>query len=179
MYAKTSPKINTNSMAGIGLLLFVFLLITTPLIANNEIHKHFPEKDPIDKRQISQKNTLEVIINNKNEIRVNGVHINDLNELKKITTAFIDSGADLDPEGRNTTTLLDHPKTAVIKLLASREANYHVYINAQNAITNAYTDLRNKVTHERYKINFTNLKLSFKKNQNDEKLESYINSTSF
>jgi len=183
MSMSSPPEINASSMADIGFLLLIFFLVTTTLEVDLGIQKRLPNKEAIGQVFTTENNTLEILINNKNEIMVDGVVITDLMELKKMAIDFIDNGAGLDAKGNPCTWCngnknsqsSDHPKKAIVKLLASRDANYDLYIKVQNTISSAYNSLRNRLALTMHNDSFTNLKISFKKNQNDDKLESYIN----
>ncbi len=183
MNSRPTSEINASSMADIGFLLLIFFLVTTTMDTEKGIQKMLPQKDLTNHITVSDKNALEIIINKNDEIMVEGKRIESIALLRQITKDFIDNGAGTDKNGNtcywcngkkdpNSST---HPQKAVIKLIASRDARYETYIAVQNEIKGAYNELRESLTKSLYNNSFSSLKISFKMNKTDEKLEQYIN----
>ena len=89
MSRKESPEFNTGSMADIAFLLLIFFLVTTTMNVDSGIHRKIVENQKIILWWISKKkNILEVNINLKNQVFVNG-EIVQFKDLKKIAINFI------------------------------------------------------------------------------------------
>jgi biopolymer transport protein ExbD len=173
-----SPEINAGSMADIAFLLLIFFLVTTTMNVDSGIIRKIPEKQKITTNiLIKEKNILEVNINSKNELFVDG-EIVPLKDLKQIAMDFIDNGAGVDKnqnrcdwcEGNQHPNSSDHPTKAFISIKADRNTNYETYISVLNHLNAAYTKLRNRLSVKLYKQNYANLLDVFKKSNNQDHL---------
>ena len=177
MSRKNTPEINAGSMADIAFLLLIFFLVTTTMDTDSGIIRKIPKKEKIaDNILIKEKNILEVNINLKNELFVDGEFI-ILNDLKKIAIDFIDNGGGLDKnkqpcnwcKGKELKSSSDHPSKAFISIKADRNTNYETYISVLDNLNSAYTHLRNKLSVDLYNQNYVNLLDEFKKSNNKNK----------
>jgi biopolymer transport protein ExbD len=184
MSRKESPEINAGSMADIAFLLLIFFLVTTTMNKDAGIIRKIAEK-PIDNSiiDIKEKNILEVNINLKNELFVDGNTVK-LKDLKQIAIDFIDNGAGLGTnnkqcdwcEGKQITTSSDHPSKALISIIADRNTSYETYITVLDNLNSAYTHLRNKLSVKLYNQNYASLLEEYKNPNNNNKLiETKIN----
>ena len=183
MSRKESQEINAGSMADIAFLLLIFFLVTTTMNVDSGILRKIPEKPKDDFiMDIKEKNILEVNINLKNELFVDG-NIVKLKDLKQIAIDFIDNGGGLDfnkkpcnwCEGKKDITSSDHPKKAFISIKADRNTNYETYLTVLDNLNTAYSVLRNKLSLKLYNQNYESLLEDFKKsNQRDKKIEERI-----
>jgi biopolymer transport protein ExbD len=180
MSRKESSEINAGSMADIAFLLLIFFLVTTTMNVDSGIIRKIPEKQKITENiRIKEKNILEVNINLKNELFVDG-EIVQLKDLKQIAIDFIDNGAGLGInkkmcdwcQGKQIITSSDHPSKAFISINADRNANYETYISVLDNLNAAYTKLRNRVSVKLYQQNYESLVADFKKSSNKNKLIS-------
>ena len=171
MSRKESPEINAGSMADIAFLLLIFFLVTTTMNVDSGIIRKIPEKQKITENiRIKEKNILEVNINLKNELFVDG-EIVQLKDLKQIAIDFIDNGAGLGInkkmcdwcQGKQIITSSDHPSKAFISINADRNANYETYISVLDNLSAAYIKLRNRVSVKLYQQNYESLVADFKK----------------
>ena len=176
MSRKETPEINAGSMADIAFLLLIFFLVTTTMSVDAGISRKIPQKQekPTD-IDINERNILEVNINKKNELFVDGKTI-QLKELKQIAINFIDNGGGLDInkktcdwcEGKQEKSSSDHPTKAIISVKTDRLTNYEIYISTLDVLNSSYTYLRNKLSVKLYNRNYESLledlKLSNNKN---------------
>tara|TARA_B110000091_G_scaffold191025_1_gene214576 strand:+ start:1814 stop:2419 length:606 start_codon:yes stop_codon:yes gene_type:complete len=177
------PEINAGSMADIAFLLLIFFLVTTTMEVDSGILRKIPEKQAISKPiVIKERNILEVIINKKNELFVDGETIEQKN-LKQIAIDFIDNGGGTDKNGnacnwcngKRLPTSSAHPSKAFISIKTDRATNYETYILVLDELNLAYAALRNKFAIEHYKQNYTSLLNDFKNsNDADKKLKDKI-----
>ena len=176
MSRKSSPEINAGSMADIAFLLLIFFLVTTTLTVDAGIARKIPPKEKIPQNiDVNERNVLEVNINRKNELFVDGKTI-PLKELKQIAINFIDNGGGLDINkkpcnwcnGLQLKTSSDHPTKAIISIKTDRNTNYETYINTLDILNTAYTHLRNKLAVKLYGRNYESLLEDFKKSNNSD-----------
>lgn len=183
MSRKESPEINAGSMADIAFLLLIFFLVTTTMNVDAGINRKIPKKDPSAAAlTIKDKNILEVNINLKNEIFVEGEIVSP-KTLKQIAIDFIDNGGGLDTQnkpcdwcqGQQLSTSSDHPTKAFISVKTDRNTNYETYILTIDHLNAAYAHLRNKLAVKLYNRNYVSLLEDYKKtNHQDKLLESKI-----
>ncbi|WP_445749672.1 ExbD/TolR family protein [Polaribacter sp.] len=183
MSRKESPEINAGSMADIAFLLLIFFLVTTTMNVDSGIIRKIPKKEQNQPNiKINEKNILEVNINFKNKIFIDGNTI-EIKDLKQIAIDFIDNAGGLDKmqkkcdwcNGKQLATSSDHPSKAVISIQADRNSNYETYITVLDNLNAAYTHLRNKLSVKLYNQNYESLLDEFKKsNYKDNSLEIKI-----
>ncbi|WP_439127535.1 ExbD/TolR family protein [Polaribacter sp.] len=176
MSRKSSPEINAGSMADIAFLLLIFFLVTTTLSVDAGIARKIPPKEKTPQNiDMNERNVLEVNINKKNELFVDGKTI-PLKDLKLIAINFIDNGGGLDINkqpctwcnGLQIKTSSDHPTKAIISIKTDRSTNYETYINTLDALNAAYTHLRNKLAVKLYNRNYESLLADYKKTNNSD-----------
>ena len=164
MARRENPEINAGSMADIAFLLLIFFLVTTTMNVDSGVSKKLSEKPPEDYVPpiIKEKNIFEVNINRNNDLLVEGERM-DINDLKTAAMTFIDNGGgdgtivDGVPTGPCTYCLgeksissSDHPNKAIISVQSDRGTEYGTYLKVQNELIRAYSDLRNRLSKERY-----------------------------
>ncbi|MFD2568899.1 ExbD/TolR family protein [Pseudotenacibaculum haliotis] len=159
------PEINAGSMADIAFLLLIFFLVTTTMDVDQGIFTKLPRKEndtpPI---VLKDKNLLEVIINEHNQLLVEEKEIK-INELTKIALAFVDNGGGTDRDGKpcdwcqgaKDPTSSDHPSKAVINIQAVRSANYETYISVLDKLYKAYGILRDRYALKTYQVSYKDM----------------------
>ncbi len=170
MARRETPEINAGSMADIAFLLLIFFLVTTTMDVTSGINRKLPEKQPKNAPpppKIKERNIFEVNINRDNKLFVEG-NVMNIKDLREAARKFIDNGGgtitsgpdennctycegDRDPESS------DNPKKAVISLQNDRGTSYNTYIQVQNELVAAYTDLRNRYALKRFGKKFDDL----------------------
>jgi biopolymer transport protein ExbD len=188
MARRENPEINAGSMADIAFLLLIFFLVTTTMNVDSGISKKLSEKPPADYVPpiIKEKNIFEVNINRNNELLVEGERM-DVKELKDAAVAFIDNGGGEGKvedgvktgpctycKGERNESSSDHPNKAIISVQSDRGTEYGTYIQVQNELLRAYSELRHRLSMEKYKIPFSELEESYKDNKNNEDLKKKV-----
>jgi biopolymer transport protein ExbD/glutaredoxin len=188
MARRETPEINAGSMADIAFLLLIFFLVTTTMDVDSGISKKLSEKPPKDyvPPVIKEKNIFEVNINRNNELLVEGERMK-LVDLKEATLQFIDNGGGdgkvVDGvstgscdycKGTRSTTSSDHPNKAIISVQSDRGTEYGMYIQVQNELLRAYTELRNRLALDTYKTSYDELEKALKKDNGNEKLKESV-----
>ena len=188
MARRENPEINAGSMADIAFLLLIFFLVTTTMNVDSGVSKKLSEKPPEDYVPpiIKEKNIFEVNINRNNELLVEGVRM-DIDELKDAAIAFIDNGGgdgkidEGEPtgpcnycKGERSIKSSDHPNKAIISVQSDRGTEYGTYLKVQNELIRAYSDLRNRLSKERYGIPFPELEDSYKDDRANLELKKKV-----
>ncbi len=177
MARRENPEINAGSMADIAFLLLIFFLVTTTMNVDSGVSKKLSEKPPADyvPPVIKEKNIFEVNINRNNELLVEGERM-EIKDIKDAAVKFIDNGGGIGKpgedgspgkacdycQGERSDSSSDHPNKAIISVQSDRGTNYGTYIQVQNELLRAYSELRNRLSKQRYGITFDELEESFK-----------------
>jgi len=146
---RESTEINASSMADIAFLLLIFFLVTTTIDQDKGILNKLPpwsEEEPPDDIKVKDRDVLQILINSNNQLLVEGEYM-DISELRKRTIDHI-----LNKQHRE-----DYPakpQDAVVSLKNDRGTKYDIYIQVQNELKAAYTELRNTETEKVSKGSF-------------------------
>ncbi|MFK8060712.1 MAG: ExbD/TolR family protein [Polaribacter sp.] len=189
MARRENPEINAGSMADIAFLLLIFFLVTTTMNVDSGVSKKLSEKPPPDfvPPIIKEKNIFEVNINRNNELLVEDERM-DLKDLKEAAIKFIDNGGGdgkvengvaTGPcdycKGERSESSSDHPNKAIISVKSDRLTEYGTYLKVQNELLRAYSELRNKLSLQRYSIPFDELEQSYKDVKDDKNQKARAN----
>lgn len=191
MARRENPEINAGSMADIAFLLLIFFLVTTTMNVDSGVSKKLSEKPPIDYVPpiIKKKNIFEVNINRNNELLVEDERM-EMKDLKDAALKFIDNGGGIGNAGEDGTpgkrcdyckgersdSSSDHPNKAIISVQSDRGTEYGVYIRVQNELLRAYTELRNRLSRERYGMSYDELEEAFKDSKKSADTKNLVES---
>ncbi len=185
MSRRVVPEINAGSMADIAFLLLIFFLVATTMEVDGGIARKLPQKQPpnqIPPPKLKEKNVLQIAINRKDQLLVEGTQRVDIKDLKQITIDFIDNGGGVGNKdvgtcdyckGVKSPSSSDHPNKAVISLKSDRGTSYGAFIAIHDAVGQAYTELRNRVSKERYGKSYEAL-VKQQKSDKSQKLKDKI-----
>jgi biopolymer transport protein ExbD len=163
---KGVPQLNSTSSADIAFIMLLFFLLTSSMDTDRGLPRRLPPPIPKDQKNddvdIKKRNLLVINVNMDNQILCGGEVI-QLNQLKERVKDFIDnpSNSETLPEkveedvpyfGNMRVT-----KFHVISLMNDRGTSYQAYIDVQNEIAAAYTELRNNVSQQKFGKNFLDL----------------------
>lgn len=131
-----STEINASSMADIAFLLLIFFLVTTTIDQDKGILHGLPPwtDEPPPDIELREKNVLEILVNSNNQLLVEGEYL-DVSNLKDMAIKHISNNGRLPNFSEN-------PKKAIISLKNDRGTSYDIYIQIQNELKAAYSDLR-------------------------------------
>jgi biopolymer transport protein ExbD len=171
-------------MADIAFLLRIFFLVATSMEVDGGIARKLPQKQPpTNDIKIKEKNVLQIAINRNDRLLVEGTQIiNDVKEIKQIAIDFIDNGGGEGNKGvgkcdyckgNKDPNSSDHPNKAIISLKSDRGTSYGAFIAVHDALGQAYMELRNRVSMERYGRTYESL-LKQQKSDKSEKLKEKI-----
>jgi len=184
MAKRAVPEINAGSMADIAFLLLIFFLVATTMDIDGGIMRKLPQKqDPNQKQEeikIKQRNILEISINRNDQLMIENDYAK-LEDVKELAMEFIDNGQNFDkkaelacsycnggPDGSISVELSDHPSKAVISLKTDRGSTYGNYALVEDALSQAYMELRNKASIKKYGVSYEKLLELKKINEADE-----------
>ncbi len=158
------PEINAGSMADIAFLLLIFFLVTTTMDVDTGIARVLPpmpdEEQPIDDAQANKRNIFQVLVNAYDQLLVNG-EVLKVEDLKDKTIEFIDNNGDgtcAYCNGKRNPGLSDNPDKAIVSLQNDRGTSYDMYIRVQNELAQAYRELRDRESMEKFGLSFDKLK---------------------
>ncbi|MCD8044064.1 MAG: biopolymer transporter ExbD [Tannerellaceae bacterium] len=165
MGTRKTPGINGSSSADIAFMLLIFFLITTSMDTDKGLARRLPppvDKSTIDAVDIKKRNLMIVLINTNNQILCNGDYI-ELAQLKDRVKEFIENP--YNDESKPEKIDEDVPyfgkmqvtKNHVISLQNDRGTEYQAYIDVQNELAMAYTELRDDVSQKKFGKTFIEL----------------------
>lgn len=164
MAKREVPEINAGSMADIAFLLLVFFLVTTTMDSDFGLMRKLPPPLPPDMEApppIKDRNVFVVLANANDQLLVEG-KLMDISELRESAKEFIANPANLDglPEKKPTevTYFGEYPiSKQVISLQNDNGTSYDLYIQVQNELAAAYSELRNELAKEKFGTSFDQL----------------------
>jgi len=191
MARRSTPEINAGSMADIAFLLLIFFLVATTMEVDGGIARKLPQKQPPNETpppKLKEKNVLQIAINRNDRLLVEGSQLVKIEDIKNIAMEFIDNGGgvgnkdvgkcDYCQGGPNKVVdeaSSDHPNKAVISLKSDRGTSYGAFVAVHDALGQAYTELRDRVSLERYGKSYQALvkqQKSDKSKKLDEKIQA-------
>jgi biopolymer transport protein ExbD len=157
------PEINSSSTADIAFIILIFFLVTTSMDTDRGLARQLPPPPEPDMKIediiIKERNVLQVLLNADNQLMVGGEHVR-ISDLKKRAKEFIANPYNDEkmPEKKakdvpffgNVMVTENH----VISLLNHRGTTYQAYIDVQNELVAAYSELRNELAQEKWQKNY-------------------------
>lgn len=144
---RSTPEVNSGSMADIAFLLLIFFLVSTTIPNDKGIARLLPEKCPPGQDcniPAAERNVLLIYLDEKGSLLVNDAPL-ALSELTETLKRFIDNNGDTSCDycmGPGEQDSSDNPRKAVISLSSHPNVPYYNYIAVQNKLTTAYYELR-------------------------------------
>ncbi len=165
MAKRDIQEVNAGSMADIAFLLLIFFLMTTTMDTDKGLSRMLPPpitEEPKDQPPVKERNVFEVLINSRNLLLVENQYM-DLRDLKEATKEFLQNPMNLPtlPEIE----MMEVPyfgvypvtKNAVISLQTDRGTQYQMYLNVQNELQAAITELRNEISMKQFNKRYDEL----------------------
>ena len=152
MSTRKTPGLNTGAMSDISFLLLTFFLLTSSINTEQGIPRKLPPpktEDTQDKKvDINKRNVLNVLVNFRDEISVNGdvIVIGDLKSRAKEFFANPSNDPSL-PEkvSKPIDGIGDFPVSkGVVSLTNDQGTSYNMYVQVQNELQRAVNELRNE-----------------------------------
>ncbi|MBL7105322.1 MAG: biopolymer transporter ExbD [Bacteroidales bacterium] len=167
--ARPINEINAGSMADIAFLLLIFFLVTTTMDIDTGITRKLPPPPPEEMPDIKvkERNIFKVLVNSRDRLMVEGKggHISLLKEQAK---AFLSNPNLLDPnspEDMPEKRLVNIPlfggdvwvTKGIISLKNDRGTSYDMYIQVQNELAAAVSELRDELSMDKFGMKFSKL----------------------
>jgi biopolymer transport protein ExbD len=161
------PQLNSTSSADIAFIMLLFFLLTSSMDTDRGLQRRLPPPAPkdqkIDDTKIKKRNILVVVINSADEVLVANEPISDIKMLRQKVKDFVENASN--DEHLPEKVEVDVPffgnmmitKNHVISLLNDRTTSYQAYINVQNEIAAAYSELRNALSQKKFGKNYIEL----------------------
>jgi biopolymer transport protein ExbD len=158
---RSIPEINSGSMADIAFLLLIFFLVTTTINTDRGIVRKLPPmpQGPPPEVDINDRNVLTVLVNSQDRLLVEGEALS-IDRLKEKTKRFVTNNG-------QSPNLSESPQDAVVSLKADRGTSYDMYIQVQNELSAAYSEIRDNAARRKYGIAYEQLPKSKKKKIQD------------
>jgi len=148
MKKRNRPSVDASSMADIAFLLLVFFLVTTSMDVDKGILVQLPPSieapDPPEPEPYHAREVLEVLINSKDQLLVEGRRI-EVSELKAETKKHL----------LNYGVLADYsslPSKAIVSLQNDRNTSYESYISVYNELKAAYREVREFIAMREFNL---------------------------
>lgn len=156
-------EINAGSMADIAFLLLIFFLVTTTMDVNSGIVRRLPPPpDPTVKPpDIKERNVMNILVNSRDALLVNRA-VGDVTTLRRTVKEFMqnrNNRADWpekrmeDIEGLGEVSV----SKGIISLQNDRGTSYNMYIQVQNELAAAFTEMRNELSVEKFGVRYDQL----------------------
>ncbi len=151
-------EINAGSMADIAFLLLIFFLVTTTMDVDSGILTKLPPPiDPAAEKPppIKERNVFIVLVNRNDQLLVEG-EVGDIKTLRNKAKQFISNPSDNPnlsekklPENID---LLGEYRISkgVVSLQNDRGTSYDMYIQVQNELSAAYSELRDELALQKF-----------------------------
>lgn len=152
MAKRKTPGLNTGAMSDISFLLLTFFLLTSSINTEQGIPRKLPPpktEDTQDKKvDINKRNVLNVLVNFRDEISVNGeiMMVSDLKDKAKEFFANPNNDPSL-PEKQNKPIdgIGDFAVSkGVVSLTNDQGTSYDMYVQVQNELQRAVNELRDE-----------------------------------
>ncbi len=158
------PEVNATSTADIAFIMLIFFLITSTMDVDSGIIRRLPPPVAPDEKidEINKRNLFEVRINAQDNLWAGNQYM-DIIDLREATKHFIanrSNDPNLSDKKEVHIPLLGGTYMAskgIISLKNDRGTSYDMYVQVQNELTAAITELRNELSKDRFGVNFMDL----------------------
>ena len=163
MAKRSTPGLNTSSMADISFLLLTFFLMTSSINTDMGIARRLPPplQDNVEPPEVHKRNVLKVSINFADNLSCN-YEWTDIRDLKMRAKEFLSNPNDdpslpekeeMEIEGLGTYRV----SKGVISLLNDRGTSYDMYFKVQNELAAAINELRDELALEKFNKHYADL----------------------
>lgn len=181
--ARPVSPINAGSMADIAFLLLIFFLVTTTMDVNQGIARMLPPllEDDVDPPEIRERNVLIVLVNSADQLLVNNKFM-EIHQLRETAKEFFTNPYRMDnlPEMELLSERMEriqddtarysalkraydvlgedvYVSRGVISLQNDRGTSYKMYIQVQDELTRAITEIRDDLSSRLWGVRFSDM----------------------
>lgn len=136
------PGLNTTSTADISFILLVFFLVISSMDSTKGVFKQLPPEDKAKTEEVTEmdrRNVMDISIWGEGDVRVDGKPV-DVRRLQGMVEKFVAGCPDR--------------TTHVVSIKMLPTSKYDDYFHVQDAVSSAYTSIRNTaamgIYHKRY-----------------------------
>lgn len=164
MARRELTEINAGSMADIAFLLLIFFLVTTTMSTNTGMQRKLP---PLDKDKIENpppvldRNVMVVLVNKDNIIAIKGQPIS-LDQITEKAKTFFSNPQHLETlpqvKYKEIPFFGSYPVSkGLVSLQTDRNTQYERYLQVQNELVRAISELRDEKSKEKFGVGFEDL----------------------
>jgi len=159
------PGINGSSSADIAFMLLLFFLLTTSMDTDRGLARRLPrppESEKPDEQEVNKRNILMVQVNSYDQIQCAGEEVT-LPVLREKAKEFIENANDdihlpiREADSIPFFGVVMRTKQHLISLQCDRTTSYQKYIDVQNELAAAYTELRDVISKQQFGKRFYDL----------------------
>ncbi len=166
---KQIKEINASSMADIAFLLLIFFLVATTMNVDTGISRILPaipeDEKKADDIEVNERNLLPVFVNTYDQILVarQPIHISQVKNavkefvLNPTNNESLPSRKDTPIEMPDGSTWVYPVSEGIVSLTNDRGTSYDMYIQVQNELTRAFSEIRDELAMVKYGRKFLEL----------------------
>jgi len=162
MAKRQLTEINAGSMADIAFLLLIFFLVTTTMSTNTGMQRKLPPLEKVEtETKVKERNVLVVLVNKDNIIAIKGrpIALNKITEKAKMFFSNPNHSENL-PEVsfKEIPFFGNYPVSkGLVSLQTDRNTSYEKYLQVQNELVRAISELREEKSKQKFGISFEDL----------------------
>jgi biopolymer transport protein ExbD len=164
---KKVPQLNSTSSADIAFIMLLFFLLTSSMDTDRGLPRRLPPPIPKDEKKdesvdIKKRNLLIVLINTNNQILCGEDYV-PVDQLKDRVKEFVLNTSNNEHLPEKVEVEVPYfgnllvTKHHIISLQNDRGTTYQVYIDVQNEIAAAYTELRDDISQQKFGLKYVEL----------------------
>ena len=142
---RSTPEVDSSSMADIAFLLLIFFLVTTTIASDKGLLMQLPPETTNEAVPLKQKNIFKVLVNSNDDLLVEDAPLN-ISSIREECKIFLTN------RGRNPKSS-DSPKKAIVSIKTDRGTSYDAYIEVLDEVKRSYHEVRAEflgITLEQY-----------------------------